>query len=113
MVSPARVRKEEGYKVKRGWLIPDLSVTWPDQPVDEWLVGAPMLAIEIASRGNIAEEIDRKVAIYLEEGAAEVWVIHPRTSTMMVYRKDAALRVTSTYTSEVAGITVNLADLFS
>jgi Uma2 family endonuclease len=109
----SRVRKEEGYKLNRGWLIPDLSVTWPAQPVEDWLLGAPMLAIEVASRGNTAEEIDRKVAAYLEEGSAEVWVIYPATAAMMVFRKDATLRVAATYTSEIAAVTVHIPELLA
>src|SRR5947199_6363618 len=93
VIDPFRVRHEECYRLKRGWLIADLSVTWLDQPIADCLLGAPMLAIEVASRGNTAEEIDRKVAAYLEEGAAEVWVLYPQTASMMVFRTDAALRV--------------------
>ena len=34
---------------------------WPDQPeLNEYVQGSPMIAIEIASRGNTAEEIERK-----------------------------------------------------
>ena len=106
-----RVRLFEGYQLKRGWLIPDVSVTWPDQPVSRWLQGAPMIAIEIVSRGNSAEEIDRKAEAYLEEGAAEVWVVYPERRKMNVLRKDATLRVTGEYRCELIGVTANLNEL--
>jgi Uma2 family endonuclease len=108
-----RVRFFEGYQLKRGWLIPDVSVTWPDQPVSEWLQGAPMIAIEIVSRGNTAVEIDRKVGAYLQEGGAEVWVVYPATRSMMVFSKDATLRVTDVYRCERIGVTVKLDELLT
>jgi Uma2 family endonuclease len=94
-----------------GWLVPDVSVTWPDQPVDEWLLGAPMIAVEIASRGNTAEEIEGKVAAYLDEGAAEVWIIYPKTRTMRVFRKDTDLRITDLYHCEQLGVDIRLSEL--
>ena len=63
----SRVWFFEGYQLRRGWLIPDVSVTWADQLVCEWFQGAPVIAVEIVSRGNTAEEIDRKVSAYLQE----------------------------------------------
>ena len=107
----SRVWILEGYQLKRGWLIPDISVTWPNQPVSDWLQGAPMIAIEIVSRGNTAEEIDRKTEAYLEEGAAEVWVVYPKRRKMNVLRKDATLRVTGEYRCDLIGVTVHLNEL--
>ena len=108
-----RVRLFEGYQLKRGWLIPDVSVTWPNQPVSRWLQGAPMVAIEIVSRGNSAEEIDRKAEAYLEEGAAEVWVVFPQRRKMNVLRKDTTLRITGEYRCELIGVTANLNELIA
>ena len=85
-----RVWLVEGYRLRRGWLIPDVSAIWPDQPAGEWFEGAPMIAIEIVSRGNSAEEIQRKRAAYLEEGAAEVWIVYPVSRVMDVFRKDGS-----------------------
>src|ERR1700693_4867661 len=67
----SRVWFFEGYQLRRGWVIPAVGVAAPAQPVSEWFQGAPMIAIEIVSRGNTAEEIDRKVSAYLQEGASE------------------------------------------
>ncbi|MCU1236754.1 MAG: hypothetical protein JWP63_4721, partial [Candidatus Solibacter sp.] len=96
-LSESRVWSESGYRLKRGWLQPDVSVNWPDQPLGEWFEGSPMIAIEIASRGNTDEEIDQKIEAYLVEGAAEVWIVRPKTASMTVFRKDSALRVTGAY----------------
>jgi Uma2 family endonuclease len=103
----------KGYQLKRGWLIADVSVCWPDQPVSEWFQASPMIAIEIVSEGNRAEEIDRKVGAYLQEGGAEVWVVYPATRTMNVFRKDETLRITDVYRCERMGVTVQLDSVLS
>lgn len=109
----SRVWFLEGYQLKRGWLIPDVSVTWPDQPVSGWFQGAPMIAIEIVSRGNTAYEIDRKVGAYLQEGGAEIWVVYPATRSMTVFRKDETLRITDVYRCERIGVAVKLDELLT
>src|SRR5215467_10244365 len=69
------------------WLAPDVSISWPNQRIeDDSQQGAPMIAIEIASRGNTPEQLERKRLLYLEYGAAEVWIIYPATHTMLVSR---------------------------
>jgi Uma2 family endonuclease len=94
VLDESRVWIEIAYWIHTGrWLIPDVSVSWPDQgKKDGWFSGAPMIAIEIASRGNTAEELERKTTLYLEHGATEVWLIYPKTRTMVVSRKDGVLR---------------------
>jgi Uma2 family endonuclease len=91
----------------------DVSVSWPNQAVSEWLQGAPAIAIEIVSRGNSAWEIDRKISAYLQEGAAEVWMVYPATRTMTVFRKDETLRVTGVYRCQLIGVTVKLDELLT
>jgi Uma2 family endonuclease len=112
-IDQARVWRLAAYQLRRGWLIPDVSANWPSQPVSDWLQGSPMIAIEIVSRGNTAEEIDRKVGAYLQEGAAEVWVVYPATRSMTVFRKDETLRVTDVYRCERIGVTVKLDELLA
>src|SRR5690349_1194949 len=53
-VPRSRVWLESGYRLSsRSWLQPDVSVSWPEQVIEnDYRQGAPMLAIEIASRGN-------------------------------------------------------------
>ncbi len=50
---------------------------------------APDLAIEIISPDETAEQVQEKVADYLEAGARVVWVAYPRTRTVHVH---AAMR---------------------
>ena len=106
----SRIWIEEAYCLREGrWLIPDVSVSWPDQPSERgWHKGSPMLAIEIASRGNTAEELELKTALYLEQGAAEVWILYPKTQTIVVSRKHDILRIGpgETYYCELLNLTV-------
>jgi Uma2 family endonuclease len=113
VLDKSRVWFFEGYQLKRGWLIPDVSVNWPDQPVSEWFQGAPMIAIEIVSRGNMADEIDRKIGAYLQEGAAEFWVVYPGARSMQVFRKDETIRVTDVYHCERLSLAVKLNELIA
>src|SRR5450432_1618041 len=108
-VDESRVWHETGYQLSRGWLQPDVSVTWPDQPVeDDWFQRAPMIAIEVVSPANRPDHIDKKTAVYLEEGAAEVWVIYPATQSMTVFRKASWERVTESYACGLLDMVVDL-----
>jgi len=81
-----RVFHEIVYQIgPRNWLKPDVSITHPNQPVDEYLQGAPQLAVEIVSPSNTAEEIEAKIDAYLTHGAAEVWVLYPDSRHLWVY----------------------------
>ncbi len=90
VVDASRVFIEIGYRLRpRRWLIPDVSVLWPDQPIEDgWLQGSPMIAIEIASRGNTGRELEKKRLLYLASGAAEVWIVYPETHSTLVSRQD-------------------------
>jgi Uma2 family endonuclease len=109
VVDQSRVWIETAYRLTSGrWLTPDVSVSWPNQRIEGWFQDAPMLAVEIASRGNTPEEIDAKVATYLDHGAAEVWIVYPNTRSMMVFSGDSALRVpgNADYRCDALGVTV-------
>jgi Uma2 family endonuclease len=112
-VDPPRVRHEEGYRLRRGWLQPDVSVTWPDQKLEnDWFQHAPMIAVEVVSPSNTAEQLDRKIAAYLEDSAGEVWVFYPSTRGLMVCRKGIWERFTETYHCQLLGIVIDLAFVF-
>ncbi len=82
----SRVYIEIGYQLSpRHWLQPDVSITHPGQRVDEYLQGAPLLAVEIVSQGNTAEQIELKIEAYFAFGAAEVWVLYPESRHLWVY----------------------------
>jgi Uma2 family endonuclease len=113
VLDESRVFSEAGYQMAPDtWLQPDVSVTWPDQPVaNDYLQGSPMIAIEIVSRGNTADEIERKIAKYLRYGAAEVWIVYPSTHRMMVHRDAAVERISDTYTCHSIPAVVRLSEI--
>ena len=51
--------------------------------------GAPDLAVEVVSPGDTVDEVEEKVADYLEAGARMVWVVNPRRRTVIVHRPGA------------------------
>jgi Uma2 family endonuclease len=83
-----KVHMERGYLLggeRRSWLQPDVSLTHPDQPVDRYYIGAPLIAFEVVSEFDRAPELDAKVAEYLANGSAEVWLIYPQHRHAWVY----------------------------
>jgi Uma2 family endonuclease len=109
-VPRSRVWVETAYRLaSQKWFQPDVSVSWPEQRItDDWKQGSPMLAVEVASRGNTPEELERKRVLYLDHGAAEVWIIYPKTHTMLVSRPDSSLLVKADadYRCDLIGVAV-------
>jgi Uma2 family endonuclease len=70
--------------------VPDLSFLSRERvgrtPRDEWVRGAPELAVEVVSPSESAEDLNQKVMQYLAAGAQAVWVIYPKTKVVQVYR---------------------------
>lgn len=71
--------------------IPDVAfISWdrfpdrevPDEPIPDL---APDLAVEILSKGNTEDEMQRKLRDYFEAGVQSVWYIEPRTRTARIY----------------------------
>jgi Uma2 family endonuclease len=50
--------------------------------------GAPLLAVEVISPSNTAEDMARKTDQYLAAGSQEVWVVYPETRNVYVYTAD-------------------------
>ncbi len=64
------------------------------QPRKEgYFEGAPDLAVEVISPEDTVQEIEEKVLEYLQAGTKLVWVVHPRTETITVYRSLDKVRV--------------------
>jgi Uma2 family endonuclease len=54
---------ETGYLLGESpgsWLVPDVSLTWANQPGDDYFEGSPMIAFEIVSESNHPAYIARK-----------------------------------------------------
>lgn len=61
-------------------------------PEEGFFPGAPDLAIEIVSPGDLDYEIHGKVDDYLENGTRLVWVVRPKQRTVTVYHPDGTAR---------------------
>jgi len=55
------------------------------EPEGYWEL-SPDLAVEVVSPTDSAAHIQAKVQEYLEAGTRLVWVVYPRTQTVVVYR---------------------------
>jgi len=106
---------EAGYKLGRNaWLQPDVSISHPNQPSADYLEGAPLLAVEVISESNTAEQMDRKVKAYLASGAVEVWVVYPKTRSVWAFRPGRAEEFVNTLHSGILpGLLIDLDQLFS
>jgi Uma2 family endonuclease len=71
--------------------IPDVSfVSWAtigadEIPTDPVPILAPVLAVEVISKGNTKAEMERKVQEYFASGSRQVWLIYPRRKAVEVY----------------------------
>jgi Uma2 family endonuclease len=82
-------------------LCPDLSYSLPLRKAamplrGSYPVGAPDLAIEIASPSDTHPELTAKTAIYLQAGVRLVWLVWPKAQTIEVWRQGATLAPTTT-----------------
>jgi Uma2 family endonuclease len=71
--------------------IPDVSfISWQRLPERElphgeiWSI-TPDLAVEIISKGNTHEEMERKLLDYFEAGIRQVWYVYPELRQVYVY----------------------------
>jgi Uma2 family endonuclease len=54
---------------------------------------APALAVEVASPGDTAEEVDDKARRWLAAGCEMVWVVYPRGRSVTVYKSLDDVRI--------------------
>ncbi len=75
---------------------PDVAYLREDRGYGEptgWYEGAPDLAVEVISPSNAAMEIQQKVGEYFDAGARQVWVVYPRTRTVVVHPSASEARL--------------------
>ncbi len=80
----------------------------PEQP--NFIEGAPTLAIEIMSPGDLEQEISQKVDRYLAGGTERVWIVRPAAGTITVHRPSGdshRFRHGDTLTSDDAGFSID------
>lgn len=77
----------------------------------------PDLAVEVVSPKDSFYDLDEKVADYFDAGVPLIWVVSPKTQTVVVYQPDGVARrhVASDHLTAdpiVPGFRVKVADLF-
>jgi Uma2 family endonuclease len=77
----------------------------------------PDLAVEVVSPNDTYEEVEEKLADYFDAGVPLVWIVTPKTRTVLVYQADGTarrLRDTDDLTADpvIPGFKVRIANLF-
>jgi Uma2 family endonuclease len=116
---------EAGYVLQRGPDTvrgPDVSFVSlarlpPDQIPEQFIPGAPDLAVEILSPSSRWSEVEEKIADYFAAGARLVWVVDPGERRAIVRYPDRPPRVLAAAESldgedVVPGFALALAELF-
>ena len=69
--------------------VPDVAFVRRERVVRtrKYYPGAPDLAVEVVSPGDSYTEVNEKVAMWLEHGTLEVWVVDPRRQTVQVFKE--------------------------
>ena len=77
----------------------------------------PDFVVEVVSPNDTYEEVEEKLADYFDAGVPLIWVVTPKTRTVLVYQADGTarrLRDADDLTADpvVPGFRVRIADLF-
>jgi Uma2 family endonuclease len=81
---PKRMRKPDGSFIRRGRL-PE------DKPPRGHLRIPPNLAIEVISPNDLAENMEERIADFLQAGTQLLWVLYPNTRTVYVFRQGGSV----------------------
>ena len=60
---------------------------------DQYIPGAPELAIEVVSPTDKAIHLKKKIDSYMANGSQSVWVVYPDARSVMVHRADSVREV--------------------
>ncbi len=116
---------ETGFKVRANpdtVLAPDAAFVsaarLPAGPVRGYFPGAPDLAVEVVSPGDTVQEVDDKVAAWLEFGVKLAWVVRPRRKSVEVHRASGETVLVGAQgelsgEDVVPGFTLKVAEIFS
>ncbi len=83
-----------------------------------YIVGIPLLAIEILSPSDKTSEIQRKVDLYLAAGVTMVWVVDTHFKTVIVQQNSHVPEMFANGSSlsggaALPGLSISIADIFS
>jgi Uma2 family endonuclease len=107
---PKQVRMPDTAFVSTGKL-PD------DRSPEGYITVAPDIAVEVVSPNETYEEVEAKVAEYRSAGVKLIWIISPKSKTVLIRRLDgtcAEVDETGTLSGEdvLPGFTCAVAELF-
>lgn len=79
---------------------------------------APDLAVEVASPGNSASDLNEKISQYFQAGVRQVWVLYPGTRTIYIYTSPVKVAILSGEDTldgkdVLAGFRAKVADIFA
>ena len=112
---------DTGFRIGERMLIPDIAFVStariPDD-MDEASPIPPDLAVEVVSPTDVLSRLVEKAFAYLEAGTHLVWVVEPKSKTVMVYRSETDIKLLTrndTLTGEdvVEGFSCSVAELFA
>jgi Uma2 family endonuclease len=88
-----------------------------DRSPEGYIKVAPDIAVEVISPNEMYEEVEEKVAEYRSAGVKLIWIISPKSKTVMIRRLDgtcAEVGETGTLSGEnvLPGFTCTVAELF-
>jgi len=98
-----KVHHEMGYRVGKGWLQPDVSITHSGQPADDYYQSSPALVVEVISDDSSADHVDGKIEEYSRNGAREIWVVYPARKHVWIYSSGSAELRSGQFQSELLG----------
>ncbi|HEX3681919.1 MAG TPA: Uma2 family endonuclease [Bryobacteraceae bacterium] len=95
---------------------PDLAVIrtdrWRSVGEDDYLIGSPELVVEVFSPSNRKALMAQKAALYLEHGAEAVWVVYPKTRTVIVHDAEGQREARCGETVSFQGVVVPVSAIF-
>ena len=92
------------------YMIPDVSVFWPDRPAVAVPDTPPLIAIEILSPDDRMSDVRDKFEEYAEWGVPHIWLVDPHRKIFYLF-KDGLHEVKSLAVEEVS-LTVSPGDIF-
>ena len=93
------------------YVIPDVCVFWPEEPVSEIPECLPLLVVEVLSPDDRMSDVIAKLREYHDAGVPHVWLADPRLRCLYLYR-NGLHEVTSIHIPEV-DLDLRLSDLFA
>ena len=112
---------DTGFRIGERMLIPDIAFVSKARIPEDTDKASPIppdLAVEVVSPTDVLSRLVEKAFAYLEAGTQLVWVVEPKSKTVMVYRSETDIKLLTrndTLTGEdvVEGFSCPVAELFA